>query len=123
MGARVIEKHFTIDVAWEGPDHHFSMTPQSWRDMVDRTRDLEAALGSAEKVVAENEKETIVIQRRGLRFSHALAAGSVIDALDLVALRPATPGIVTPEFIDDVVGKRLARDVEFHDMVTRELLI
>jgi sialic acid synthase SpsE len=47
----------------------------------------------------------------------------VIDALDLVALRPATPGIVTPEFIDDVVGKRLARDVEFHDMVTRELLI
>jgi len=57
MGARVIEKHFTNDVALEGPDHHFSMTPQSWREMVNRTRDLEAALGSAEKIVAENEKK------------------------------------------------------------------
>jgi sialic acid synthase SpsE len=122
MGARVIEKHFTNDVALEGPDHHFSMTPQTWRDMVDRTRDLEAALGGGDKIVAENEKETVVIQRRGLRFARALTAGSVIDATDVVALRPATPGIVTPDFIDDVVGKRLGRDVEFHDMVTRELL-
>src|ERR1700676_3408108 len=50
LGARVIEKHFTDDNRREGPDHPFSMTPQAWRDMVDRTRELECALGSPLKV-------------------------------------------------------------------------
>jgi N-acetylneuraminate synthase len=122
MGARVIEKHFTDDVHREGPDHHFSMTPETWRDMVDRTRDLEAALGSAEKVVAENEKETVVIQRRGLRFARPLMAGSVISADDLVALRPATPGCITPDNVDAVIGSRLLADVDFHDVVTPALI-
>ncbi|MGY9124756.1 MAG: N-acetylneuraminate synthase family protein, partial [Actinomycetales bacterium] len=45
LGARVVEKHFTNDITQEGPDHHFSMTPVSWREMVERTRELEAALG------------------------------------------------------------------------------
>jgi N-acetylneuraminate synthase len=122
MGARVIEKHFTDDVHREGPDHHFSMTPETWKDMVDRTRELEAALGSAEKVVAENEKETVVIQRRGLRFARPLIAGAVITAGDLVALRPATPGCITPDHVDEVVGARLLADVEFHDVVTSVLI-
>jgi N-acetylneuraminate synthase len=122
MGARVVEKHFTDDVHREGPDHHFSMTPETWKDMVDRTRDLEAALGNAEKVVAENEKETVVIQRRGLRFARPLTAGAVITADDLVALRPATPGCITPDRLDDVVGARLLADVEFHDVVTSVLI-
>ena len=122
MGARVIEKHFTDDVHREGPDHHFSMTPETWRDMVDRTRDLEAALGSPEKVVAENEKETVVIQRRGLRFARALTAGSVISADDLVALRPATPGCITPDNVAAVIGSRLSADVDFHDVVTPALV-
>ena len=52
LGARVIEKHFTDDPARVGPDHAFSMTPASWRDMVDRTKELELALGSADKAVA-----------------------------------------------------------------------
>jgi N-acetylneuraminate synthase len=118
----VIEKHFTDDVHRAGPDHHFSMTPETWRDMVDRTRDLEAALGSAEKVVAENEKETVVIQRRGLRFARPLPAGSVVSADDLVALRPATPGCITPDHVDSVIGSRLLADVEFHDVVTPALV-
>ena len=46
LGARVIEKHFTDDNRREGPDHPFSMNAQSWREMVDRTRELEFALGS-----------------------------------------------------------------------------
>ena len=122
LGARVVEKHFTNDITQEGPDHHFSMTPVSWREMVERTRELEAALGSGLKVVAENEKETVVIQRRGLRFAGPLKAGTPIAAEHLVALRPATPGIITPDHLEDVVGKTLIKDVEFHEMVTREHL-
>ena len=67
LGGRVIEKHFTDDNSREGPDHPFSMTPASWREMVDRTRELEYALGSTKKFVAENERETVVVQRRCLR--------------------------------------------------------
>ena len=122
MGARIVEKHFTDDVTLEGPDHHFSMTPTSWRAMVERTRDLEAALGNSEKVVAANEDETVIIQRRGLRFARDIVAPHVITATDLVALRPATPGIVTPDHVDEVIGRVLTRDVVFHDIVTRDLL-
>ena len=122
MGARVVEKHFTDDVTHEGPDHHFSMTPATWSDMVERTRELEAALGSGDKVIADNEQETVVIQRRGLRFARDMAAGEVIQGSDLVALRPATPGIITPDAVDSVVGKTLRDDVAFHDIVTPEIL-
>ena len=123
IGARIIEKHFTDDVAKEGPDHHFSMTPATWREMVDRTRDLESALGSATKVVAENENETVVIQRRGLRFARDMSAGETITADDIVALRPATPGSITPDRVGEVLGATLTRDVVFHDIVTSNLLI
>lgn len=122
MGARVVEKHFTDDVTHEGPDHHFSMTPTTWSDMVERTRELEAALGSGDKVIADNEQETVVIQRRGLRFARDMAAGEVIQGSDLVALRPATPGIITPDAVDSVLGKTLLDDVAFHDIVTPEIL-
>ena len=122
MGARVVEKHFTDDVTHEGPDHHFSMTPATWSDMVERTRELEAALGSGDKVIADNEQETVVIQRRGLRFARDMTAGEVIQGSDLVALRPATPGIITPDAVDSVLGKTLLDDVAFHDIVTPEIL-
>ena len=67
MGARVVEKHFTDDNSRDGPDHPFAMNPVTWREMVERTRELERALGSPEKFVAGNEMETVVIQRRCLR--------------------------------------------------------
>ena len=57
LGARVIEKHFTDDVTRKGPDHPFSMTPPAWRDMVDRTRELEYALGDGVKRVEGNEQD------------------------------------------------------------------
>lgn len=122
LGARVVEKHFTDDVDRGGPDHHFSMTPTSWRAMVEATRELEAALGSGNKEVATNEQETVVIQRRGLRFAKPLKAGQVLAMEDVVALRPATPGCLTPDQLEKVLGATLRVDVDFHDCVTPEAL-
>ena len=62
MGATMVEKHFTDDNDRKGPDHPFSMNPKTWKEMVDRTRLLEASLGEAIKKVEDNEKETIVLQ-------------------------------------------------------------
>jgi len=111
LGARVIEKHFTDDNRREGPDHPFSMTPSSWREMVDRTRELECALGSSRKLVAENEHDTVVVQRRCLRAARDLRAGTVLSEEMLEALRPAPTEAVMPFDLALVVGKKLLCDL------------
>jgi len=111
LGARVIEKHFTDDNRREGPDHSFSMTPQAWRDMVDRTRELECALGSPLKVAEENERETVVLQRRCLRAVLDLGPGTVLQPEMLDALRPAPRDAVMPFDLSRVVGKTLIHDL------------
>ena len=88
LGARMIEKHFTDDVQRVGPDHAFSMDQNSWRDMVDRTRELENALGVGIKQVEDNEKETVVLQRRAIRTNTSLEAGSILTRDQLTVLRP-----------------------------------
>ncbi len=107
LGARVIEKHFTDDNSRVGPDHPFSMTPQTWREMIDRTRELERAMGSADKIVRENEQETVIIQRRCLRASRDINKGEVLSREDIAVLRPATPGAIYPYEIDRVIGTRV----------------
>ena len=111
LGARVIEKHFTDDNARVGPDHPFSMTPDSWREMVDRTRELERALGSADKFIADNEKHTVIVQRRCLRAARDIQAGETF-ARDMIAvLRPATPGAIPPNDVRAVLGTRALVDI------------
>lgn len=111
LGARVIEKHFTDDTSREGPDHGFSMNAEMWKEMVERTRELEAALGSAVKRVAENERETVIIQRRCLRASRNLSAGLMLKVDMIEALRPAPSDAIFPYDLDRVVGMRLVQDV------------
>lgn len=106
LGARVVEKHFTDDNRRVGPDHPFSMTPDTWREMVDRTRELERALGSADKRVADNEQQTVVIQRRCLRASRDIPAGERFTREMIAVLRPAAVGAIRPYEIEAVIGKR-----------------
>ncbi len=111
LGARVVEKHFTDDTSRPGPDHPFSMDPTSWREMVDRTRELELALGGASKHVEANERETVIVQRRCLRASRTLETGTVLERAMIDVLRPAPPGAITPWEVDQVVGRRISRAI------------
>ncbi|MSR05466.1 MAG: N-acetylneuraminate synthase [Gemmatimonadetes bacterium] len=115
LGARVVEKHFTDNCNSDGPDHKFSMDPKSWRDMVDRTRELERALGSETKKVEGNEADTVVLQRRAIRAARELRAGTVLAADDLECLRPCPPDGVPPYELPRVVGKALRRNLEMGD--------
>lgn len=108
LGARVIEKHFTDDNGREGPDHAFSMNPKTWREMIDRSRELEASLGNGMKRIEFNEKETSIVQRRCLRLSRDIVAGEKIKVNDLDSLRPAPDGAIKPYDIDKILGKTLA---------------
>jgi sialic acid synthase SpsE len=111
LGARVIEKHFTDDNQRPGPDHQFSMSPADWRDMVDCTRELELALGSPLKFVADNERDTVVVQRRCARATRALPGGTILMPEMLEMLRPAPKEAVMPHELPRAVGKRLIAEL------------
>ena len=115
LGARMIEKHFTDDVTRIGPDHKFSMNPSAWRDMVDRTRELEAALGVGVKQVEDNEVDTVVIQRRSLRATATFKRGHVISTNDFAPLRPCPRDAMQPFEIFNIIGKNLERDLSVGD--------
>lgn len=108
LGGRIMEKHFTDDTTREGPDHSFSMTPDSWREMVACARELERALGSTVKHVAENERETAIVQRRCLRAARDLAAGDRVEESDLEALRPAPSDAICPYNMGKIIGRHLS---------------
>jgi sialic acid synthase SpsE len=112
LGARVIEKHFTNDTGREGPDHKFSMDFDSWKSMVDRTRELENSLGIELKKVEDNEKETVVLQRRAIRVKKDLKAGDIVYEDDLDFLRPCPNDALPPYELEKIINKRLKIDVK-----------
>lgn len=111
LGVRVIEKHFTDSNDREGPDHAFAMNPATWREMVDRTRELEACLGDGEKKIEPNERETAIVQRRCVRAIRELKEGAVLAMNDLNVLRPCPADAVAPYDIQKLIGKQLRRSV------------
>ena len=112
LGARAVEKHFTSDNRREGPDHAFSMNPVTWRDMVDRARELESAMGSGIKQVEKNEQETVVLQQRCLRLTRDIKVGEMIRTEDVEALRPAPLGAYRPFEKHRVLGRVLRSNME-----------
>lgn len=112
LGARMIEKHFTDDTSRSGPDHKFSMNPNSWFDMVERTRELENALGCGIKQVEDNEKETVVIQRRAIRAVTELPVGTILTRNHMTVLRPCPADGLPPYLIDKLIGKQVRCDLK-----------
>lgn len=112
LGARSVEKHFTDDVNRDGPDHKFSMDPRTWKEMVDRTRELELALGSEEKMVMDNEKDSAIVQRRSIHVNRDIIEGEVLTGDDLIMLRPELPNSFPPYKINEIIGKTLKRNLE-----------
>ncbi len=107
LGAKVIEKHFTLSKKDKGPDHPHSMEPQEFADMIRRTRDLESAMGSSRKDVVVEESETVIVQRRGLTVAKDVAKGATLKKSDIIELRPALG--IYPKFKDAVVGKKVKK--------------
>lgn len=112
LGARVIEKHFTDDMRRSGPDHGFSMDPASWKEMVQRTRELESALGDGQKRVEENEKETVILQKRSVRAKINLKMETRLERVHLEVLRPCPHDAIPPYKLNHVLGKIVTRDIK-----------
>ena len=109
LGARVIERHFTLDQNLPGPDHTCSDTPEMFTSLVGMIRDVEQALGSAEKRPTEAEQRNMTGMRRSIVARRDIAVGSMVAEEDLICKRPATG--LKPNQWSKIVGRRAARPV------------
>jgi len=110
LGAKVIEKHFTLDKKDKGPDHPHSMDVNEFKRMVYYVRELEEAMGSSRKVVVEEESETVYVQRRGLYTTKFIPKGKKVETDDVTVLRPALG--IYPKYKNIVIGRIASRDIE-----------
>ena len=110
LGAAVIEKHLTLDRSLPGPDHAASLEPGQFTEMSAAVRDAHAALGDGRKEPRRAEADVARVARRSLVAARRLTAGQVLQASDLDARRPA--GGISPMRLDEVVGRRAARDLK-----------
>ena len=93
MGAKVIEKHFTIDKKMSGPDHKASIDPTELKMMVSSIRNIEKALGSKEKEITNSERKNITVVRRSIHIKKTIKKGSIITKNDLIMLRPVMESV------------------------------
>lgn len=110
LGGRVIEKHFTTDQSLPGGDNEMSILPEDLSRLLEGSRRIYSALGTADKAPTAAESDLLPLLRRSLVVRERLAAGEVITAANLTAVRPATG--IPADRIDQVVGKRAVTALE-----------
>ena len=108
MGATVIEKHFTLDRSYSGPDHSASLEPSELALMVSQIRNIELAFGNGVKKPTVSEQENIPIVRKSIVARRTVAAGELLDDSTLTVKRPGTG--LSPMLWDEVYGTRAKRD-------------
>ena len=108
LGAKVIEKHFTLDRSMEGPDHHASLDPDQLKEMVVAIRNVKRALGDGIKKPTVSELKIKDIVRRSIVASAHIRKGELFTEKNLLVKRPGTG--LSPMLWDHVIGKRAPKD-------------
>lgn len=108
MGARVIEKHFTLDHNMEGPDHKASLEPDELKKMVDSIRNIEQAIGDGKKHVSDSERKNIAIARKSIIAARNINKGELLTEDNLTVKRPGNG--INPMCWNEVIGKIAIRD-------------
>lgn len=110
LGARIIEKHFTLDKTLPGNDHYHAADPDDVRKIIKEVKFVEALLGNKDLIVLEEELAARSFARRSIVSSRPIAKGSVIKREDVCFKRPGTG--IAPYRIIDVLGKTALCDIE-----------
>jgi N,N'-diacetyllegionaminate synthase len=117
MGAKVIEKHYTLGRQLPGPDHNFAIEPDELKTMVSRIRDIESAIGDGIKNgPREEEMELFTKARRSIIAKNKINKGQVIKEEDIVIKRPGLG--IHPSQITLVVGKKALQDIDEDEPIT-----
>lgn len=115
IGAKVIEKHFTLDKMMEGPDHKASLEPDELAAMVTAIRNVEQALGDGVKKPSESEKINIDIVRKSIIAARPIKKGEVFTEDNLTTKRPGTG--ISPMKWKNFIGTEANRDYEEDDLI------
>ena len=108
LGATVIEKHFTIDRNLEGPDHKASLIPKELKAMISGIRNVELALGSAEKTLSDEELINKSVARKSIVAAKKIKKGEIFSESNLAVKRPGTG--ISPMRWEEIIGKKSNRD-------------
>ncbi|MBA3382163.1 MAG: N-acetylneuraminate synthase family protein [Actinobacteria bacterium] len=119
LGARVVEKHFTLNHAWKGSDHAYSLMPEGMRRLVRDLNRVPEALGDGVKRPLPSEERPLEKMGKKLVAARDLPAGHLLVAGDLAARSPANGGL-PPYELDRLLGRRLLRALAFEESVALE---
>ena len=120
LGARAIEKHFTLDRTMRGTDHAFSLEPAGMRKLVRDLRRVRLAMGDGEKRTFESEEAPVRKMSKQLVAARDLPAGHVVTLEDVAARSPG--GAMTPDRLHEVVGRSLAAGLAADQAFSPDLL-
>ena len=122
LGAKVIEKHFTLDKNLDGPDHKCSLNPDELKRMVSSIRNIEEALsGNGEKIPSESEKKNIEIARKSVHINTSILQGETIKKEHIICLRPGDG--ISPMNINKVIGLKAKKDLKPFTKLSKSDLI
>lgn len=120
LGARVFEKHFTLNRAWKGTDHSFSLEPEGMRKLVRNLHRIPVMLGDGNKQLLESEKKPLKKMSKSLVAARDLPAGHRLTEHDVVLKSPS--GGLPPYELDNVIGMALRTGLKRDDYILRENL-
>lgn len=109
LGAKIIEKHFTLDNKMIGPDHKASLEPNELKAMISSIRNIEIALGNGIKKVTRSEAKNIKVARKSVHILNDLKKGTILSQKDLIMKRPGD-GISGFE-IKYILGRKISLDL------------
>lgn len=116
LGAKVIEKHFTLDKNLPGPDHKLSLNPDEFKEMAGNIRIIEQALGDGVKAPCESETKVRETLRRSIVANANIPRGTIITKDMLKVARPGSG--IEPKFIDIVVGRTAKQDIQADEILS-----
>lgn len=113
LGAKVIEKHYTLDNALPGPDHAFAIVPSELKEMVTAIRETEQMLGNSVKTVDPSEQELRAFARRGIQALKPIKKGDLLEEnVNIAILRPGEQPLgIHPRYILEMAGKKAEHDI------------
>lgn len=121
MGAKVIEKHFTLDKNMSGPDHHFSIDPKELAEMIRQIRDVESAFGDGQKLFpTEAEMEYYFKARRSIHAKCDIKQGEKITKDKLIVKRPGYG--IKPKFIDILIDRKVKKNIKADEWITWDMM-
>ena len=115
LGAKIIEKHFTLDKNMKGPDHKASLEPEELKRMVMAIRNIELAMGDNEKKISPSEIKNKYVARKSIVAKHYIHKGEILTEINLTTKRPGN-GICPMEW-DSIIGTFAKRDFDRDEMI------